>query len=249
MKVVVHPDFASLEHFVRRVPQEDFPVERVFCNQRNTVVSTLVDGMAVVVKKYKRPTLFNRFAYTFFRPGKAKRAYRYACRLREAGIETAEPIGYVEVGSKGLFHTGYFISRYLPYPTLERTQGLSGLEKRWLAEDFITFTASLHRLGLVPGDYNPGNILYYKSGCRFHFALVDINRFHFGVSGVARCMRSFTQLAGLRLSQAAGLVVRYCNVRNWDPSECWRVFLVLRKSLRIRERMKRSVKYFLGLLP
>ena len=86
VKTVVHPDYAYLEDFVRRLPQEDFPVDRVFCDRRNTVVATHDQGIPMVVKKYARPTVFNCFVYTFFRPTKAKRAYRYAMRLERCGL-------------------------------------------------------------------------------------------------------------------------------------------------------------------
>lgn len=91
VKTVVHPDYARFEDFVRRLPQENFPIDRVFCDRRNTVVATHDQGMAMVVKKYARPTLFNCFVYTFFRPSKAERAYRYALRLARCGVERLLP--------------------------------------------------------------------------------------------------------------------------------------------------------------
>ena len=125
VKTVVHPDYAYLEDFVRRLPQEEFPIDHVFCDRRNTVVATHEQGIPMVVKKYARPTVFNCFIYTFFRPTKAKRAYRYAMRLERCGVETAAPIGYVHVYRWGIFHTGYFLCRYLPYPTLASIKGLN----------------------------------------------------------------------------------------------------------------------------
>lgn len=156
VKTVVHPDYAYLEDFVRRLPQEEFPIDHVFCDRRNTVVATHEQGIPMVVKKYARPTVFNCFIYTFFRPTKAKRAYRYAMRLERCGVETAAPIGYVHVYRWGIFHTGYFLCRYLPYPTLASIKGLNEVEKQQLCDDFIAFTAFLHRHKLIPGDYNPG---------------------------------------------------------------------------------------------
>lgn len=48
VKTVVHPDYAYLEDFVRRLPQEDFPVDRVFCDRRNTVVATHEQGIPIL---------------------------------------------------------------------------------------------------------------------------------------------------------------------------------------------------------
>ena len=159
VKTVVHPDYAYLEDFVRRLPQEEFPIDHVFCDRRNTVVATHEQGIPMVVKKYARPTVFNCFIYTFFRPTKAKRAYRYAMRLERCGVETAAPIGYVHVYRWGIFHTGYFLCRYLPYPTLASIKGLNEVEKQQLCDDCIAFTVFLHRHKLIPGDYSTTKIL------------------------------------------------------------------------------------------
>ena len=250
VKTVVHPDYARFEEFVRRLPQEDFPIDRVFCDRRNTVIATHDQGVPMVVKKYARPTLFNCFVYTFFRPSKAQRAYRYALRLARCGVETAAPIGYVHVYRRGIFHTGYFLCRFLPYPTLADAKELDEDEKRQLGEDFIAFTVSLHRHRLLPGDYNPGNILYHKDpDGKYRFALVDINRFHFGKAAMSHCMRSFTQLSGVRLSQLAALIRRYCDVRRWNLKRAWKYFLFYRRSLYRKERIKSKFKSLLGLLP
>ena len=82
VKTVVHPDYARFEEFVRRLPQEDFPIDRVFCDRRNTVIATHDQGVPMVVKKYARPTLFNCFVYTFFRPSKGVRLSQLAALIR-----------------------------------------------------------------------------------------------------------------------------------------------------------------------
>lgn len=203
-------------------------------------VATHDQGIPMVVKKYARPTVFNCFVYTF----------RYAMRLERCGVETAAPIGYVHVYRGGIFHTGYFLCRFLPYPTLSSIKKLDETEKRQLGEDFVAFTVFLHRHGLVPGDYNPGNILYHKdSDGKYRFALVDINRFHFGHSSMGRCMRSFTQLSGARISLLASLIRRYCDIRHWDLKQAWKYFQFYRRSLCRKERIKSQFKSFLGLLP
>ena len=144
----------------------------------------------------------------------------------------------------------YFLCRFLPYPTLADAKELDEDEKRQLGEDFIAFTVSLHRHRLLPGDYNPGNILYHKDpDGKYRFALVDINRFHFGKAAMSHCMRSFTQLSGVRLSQLAALIRRYCDVRHWNLKRAWKYFLFYRRSLCRKERIKSKFKSLLGLLP
>lgn len=240
----------SFRGFRPAIASGEFPNRSRILRSTQYGRATHDQGMAMVVKKYARPTLFNCFVYTFFRPSKAERAYRYALRLARCGVETAAPIGYVHVYRGGIFHTGYFLCRFLPYPTLSSIKKLDETEKRQLGEDFVAFTVFLHRHGLVPGDYNPGNILYHKdSEGKYRFALVDINRFYFGHPTMARCMRSFTQLSGARLSQLVVLIRRYCDVRHWDPKRAWKYFQLYRRSLCRKERIKSKFKSLLGLLP
>lgn len=247
MKIVVNEKFAHLADFVRKIPLWDFPQEHVFCNARNTVVKTSAGGVELVVKRYKRPTLANCFIYTFFRPGKARRAYEYAEKLLDRGIETARPVAYIEKKRYGFFHTGYFISEYLPYATLEHTEHLTDTEKQWLADDFVLFTARLHESGMFPGDYNRGNIMYYKRNCRFHFALIDINRFRFGKASLADSMKAFDQL-GLTVAQIGGFI-RYATLRGLDVYDALMAFLFIEKGSGIKNRLKSRLKSFLGIAP
>lgn len=90
VKTVVHPDYAYLEDFVRRLPQEEFPIDHVFCDRRNTVVATHEQGIPMVVKKYARPTVFNCFIYTFFRPTKPKEPIGMRCAWSAA--ESKQPL-------------------------------------------------------------------------------------------------------------------------------------------------------------
>ena len=48
--------------------------------------------------------------YTFFRPTKAARAFRFAAEFRKRGIVTPHEMAYIEQKEHGLFTTGYFIS-------------------------------------------------------------------------------------------------------------------------------------------
>lgn len=138
-----------------------------------------------------------------------------------------------------------------------KPKGLTGMRCVWLAAELKRLLPSVTCMctgeessTLVPGDYNPGNILYHKdSEGKYRFALVDINRFYFGHPTMARCMRSFTQLSGARLSQLVVLIRRYCDVRHWDPKRAWKYFQLYRRSLFRKERIKSKFKSLLGLLP
>lgn len=248
MKIVISPRFRAYEQLIRAIPGGDYTAGKVFCDNRNTVFKISMDGQEFVVKKYARPTLFNCFVYTFFRQSKAKRAYRYAKLLLRKGVETAAPVAYIEERRYGFFHTGYFISEYLPYPTLNEAESLPADEQRKLGESFVEFTAHIHQAGILHKDYNRGNILYHRAGDgRYRFALVDINRFRFGRANIRDCMNAFNQL-GLQLYQVTGAIVRYSTLRHMDADDNLLTFLFLKKRSTAKIKLKRTLKSFFGIL-
>ena len=65
------------------------------CDRRNQVKRFEVGDTVVIVKRFRRPKGLQRLAYSTFWPDKAIKAYRYALRLLELGIDTPRPIGAV----------------------------------------------------------------------------------------------------------------------------------------------------------
>ena len=124
MKVHIHPHYAAYESYIRAIPSEEYEREEVYCNRRNTVERVRFGDKDFVIKKYKRPALINCLIYTWFRKSKAQRAFEYAELFLQRGIETAPPVAYIEIKKNGFFHTGYFISEYLPYPLVTDMFGM-----------------------------------------------------------------------------------------------------------------------------
>ena len=98
ISVVVNPSFQHLQEFARQIPERFDSDGTLLYRKRNVVKLYEIDGMRVVVKRYKVPMFHQRVDYTFIRPSKAKRAYLFALRLQEMGIETPTPIAYIEEG-------------------------------------------------------------------------------------------------------------------------------------------------------
>ena len=114
ISVVVNPSFQHLQEFARQIPERFDSDGTLLYRKRNVVKLYEIDGMRVVVKRYKVPMFHQRVDYTFIRPSKAKRAYLFALRLQEMGIETPTPIAYIEVKQLGLFRQGYWIPPWRP---------------------------------------------------------------------------------------------------------------------------------------
>lgn len=249
MNTHIHKKYESLTIEIKKIPDGNFRPIRTFCNKRNTVELTTIGENNFVVKKYKVPNIFNRIIYTFFRRSKARRAYENAQRIIRHGISTPFPVAYIETKRGGLFHTGYFISEYMEHPTLENIKEniTEPKEIELLKEDFINFTITLHEKNILPLDYNPRNIFYYKdteSG-HYKFALTDINRAKFGnISKYKDTMRSFEQL-GIPANYLCNAVTEYATRRDLDIEASLFFILYYRIKKRVKKMTRKKLKHFI----
>jgi len=248
MEVVVAPAYRPIESFIRSIPQGDYPREQVWRNRRNTVELVRAGETLLVVKKYKRPTIANCIIYTWFRKNKAQKAWEHANLLLAKGFETARPIAYVVIKRYGFVHTCYFISEYLPYPTIDQAYAQCGNEeeKHRLVTAFIDYTIRLHNAKIVHRDYNPGNILVHCEADGYHFTLIDINRLKVGrVPSVGECMESLEML-GMNLQGMSDLLPLYAQRRGINEEEATNYLLRFRHFHRIRSYIKRKFKWLIG---
>lgn len=252
MKVVINPLYNHLKPDVLNIVAGNYVSKRVMRNKRNLVELVAVGGEEFVIKKYKRPNIFNRFAYTFLRKSKARRAYEYAFRLLSMGVDTPVPVAYVEVKKKGLFTDGFFLSAYMPYGLI--SDAYSGVvpdsEKARLTKDFMDFTLSLHEKKILPMDFNSSNIFYFfdeKAG-KYRFALTDINRMRFGKTpSTSEVMYSFEQF-GVSVDGLYKLAVYYCARKGADVEYSVFIFLFHRMVRRIKRALKLKAKEALHIL-
>ena len=196
MKIVINPTYSILNSFVTSIPTLfDQEGELVYAG-RNQLKRYSVEGYDIIVKRYKVPHLINRIAYTFFRPSKAKRAYEYALKLLDLGVNTPAPIAYIEQKSFGLLNHGYFISIYEKDYTDIRPLMTGVQTNDALLQELAIYIAEFHNKGVLHFDMSPGNILYKKVDNHFQFTLIDINRMQFlpKISNEKR-FKSFKQLS------------------------------------------------------
>jgi tRNA A-37 threonylcarbamoyl transferase component Bud32 len=179
METVINPTYSILNSFVANIPTLfDQEGELVYA-ARNQLKRYSVEGYDIIVKRYKVPHLINRIVYTFFRPSKAKRAYEYALKLLELGVNTPAPIAYIEQKSFGLLNHGYFISIYEKDYTDIRALMTGAQTNDALLQELSSYIAEFHNKGVLHFDMSPGNILYKEVDNHFDFTLIDINRMQF----------------------------------------------------------------------
>jgi len=134
-----------------------------------------------VVKSFKIPHLLNQIVYRFFRDSKARRSFDNSYKLRKIGINTPEPMGYIEFPTRFRFKESFYISEFFDFDfEIRAVLSDKNFEDREnILKKFIEYTYQLHQKKVHHIDYSPGNILVKKIGSFYQFSIIDVNRMEF----------------------------------------------------------------------
>ena len=227
IKIVINPPYEPLRRQITAIPADFSVTGDVIYQARNELRN--INGL--IVKRYRRPILINRFAYLLRSP-KAVRAYQNAIRLQALGVPTPTPVAYILTYTNQLLDFSYLITDCCPYSHRMYEFGEEPITgKEAVLQAFGQFTAMLHAKGVYHLDYSPGNILWEgneKEG--FRFSLLDINRMTFQTVSEENGYRNFHRLwnteEGMRIIARA-----YAQARGFDPAYAekrvvyhWRAF-------------------------
>ena len=223
MKITVNPAIRHVQPFIERLPEVFHVSGEVLHDGRNQIRAFDIGGERLVVKRYKRPNVFNRFMYSFFRKNKACRAYEHALRLRGMGFDTPEPVAWSEYRKGGLIADAYFVSRRSELTPLPQTmKQFPAPDTLPVLEAFARFTVRLHEQGICHEDFNQTNILWEYDGTTgsYRFQLIDINRMRFH----ARPLRPDECMINLRRLSCPAvpflyILDRYADIRGWDIND------------------------------
>ena len=225
MKVVVNPTYHSLMSFITSLPECFGKEGTVIYEGRNHLKRFDIETVQLTVKSFRILKFFNRIIYTFFRSSKAKRSYLHGMTLLEKGINTPEPVAYIENRKRGLLSDSYYICMYFESDGMMREFHRGTLVGReMLLQQFARFTASLHEQAVHPLDYSPGNILYQVKDEQYSFSLVDINRMRFETVGMKTGCESLRRLWGSH-EMITFIAAEYARARGFDIETCVRLCL------------------------
>ena len=231
MKIVVDEKYQHLTDEIGRLPERMNEGEgEVVYDSRNRVVRFVIDGQPMMVKRFKRVNAVQQVVYTFFRKTKAERAFLFAKEFLRRGIDTPQPVAYMEERHHGLFTTGYFVS--LEAPGTETSLLLREVQDypKDLAEAVARQVVLMHNKGILHGDLNLSNFLCILSPLTSHpslaqgdlqspdhFTMIDTNRSHFtdGMPTDEQCLKNMVRLTHRR-DLYEDLVRRYALLRGWD---------------------------------
>jgi len=159
--------------------------EMLFSGSRNTIKRFTIgqdgDKMDVVVKRFNMHNVFQKIAYSFFVPSKAKRAFENGMELLRIGCGTPSPIAYAEIRSGVWLQRCYYVTVYTDDESVR--QALEVDFNRPLAKAFALFVARLHEHAVVHHDLNFSNVLYRQEGGENIISVIDINRMTIKRSG------------------------------------------------------------------
>lgn len=241
----------SMRDFLLALPQRmDKEGEYVYGGKRNLIKRfQSPNGEPLIVKRYHRPRFLNRFVYSWnLRKPKGVRAFQYATILRKHGIDTPEPVAYLEERREGLLRESWLITLQCPYAHLLYEMGTAEPDVyEPVAKALAAFTAHMHEEGIVHKDFSPGNILWDKDkDGHIVFSLVDINRMYFGPVDIHRGCANFARLWGPKRFIEL-LVCAYARLRHFDEPQALGIALAARKRFWERYRKRHDVPFQLEL--
>ena len=148
---------------------------------RNELKIIEYKNIETVVKAFKIPNKINQIVYAYFRDSKAKKSYKNAIKLKNLGLNTPEPIGYIEFYRNFLFKESFFIAEKYDYNfTIREPLRNKELENREeIIIQFVKFTYDLHKNNVYHKDFSAGNTLVSVEDNSYEFSIVDINRMEF----------------------------------------------------------------------
>ena len=183
VKIKVNSEFGHMERFLKSLPTTFKFKGKTLKDDRNEIKVIEHDGIKLCIKSFKKVTPFNRYMYSWFRATKAKRSYKIARKLEKHGINTPQPVGYVEVyGNWNILKEAYYISLYLDFDfdmkdVLNRTIDCQEI----ILSSFAREMASIvHPAGAWHNDLSQGNVLVNRIGDnKWSFSFIDLNRLEF----------------------------------------------------------------------
>lgn len=209
----------------------------------------------IVVKEFF-PRGINRLK-SLVRPSRAKRAWQGALALKERGLPTAPPVGYLEArrSRAGFVEHSLFMAEEVKSAEQIRTlfQTLRPSQLRPLLTDLASHLCLCHKLGLLHRDLSDGNILVQTAeDGKFKFYLLDTTRIRFR-RRLGRLIRVKNLIRlGVPVALWDFFLAEYFRFAGWRDSQVLRAwykinkriftgYVALKKKLRLR-RIARQLR-------
>ena len=210
---------------------------------RNELKIIEYKNIETVVKAFKIPNKINQIVYAYFRDSKAKKSYKNAIKLKNLGLNTPEPIGYIEFYRNFLFKESFFIAEKYDYNfTIREPLRNKELENREeIIIQFVNFTYSLHKNNVYHKDFSAGNTLVLVEDNSYEFSIVDINRMEFKEIDLELGLDNFAKL-WLDDEDIILIASTYAKLVNEDINKAINILKESDKKLKDFVELKRKIR-------
>ena len=241
-KFIVNSDY-DFEDFILNIKQHFAQNDQTIHKARNELKVIHHNGIDVVVKAFKIPNLLNQIVYAYFRDSKAKKSYNNAIKLKQLGLNTPNPIGYIEFYENGLFKESFFVSQKFEYDfTIREPLRNKELPNRIeIIKEFVQFTYNLHQNNVYHKDFSAGNTLVSIKDDHYEFSVVDINRMEFKSIDLHTGLDNFAKL-WLDEDDIILIATTYANLANADIDKSIEILKQCDKKLKGFVEFKRNIR-------
>jgi hypothetical protein len=234
----------NFKDFLANIKENFKNNDKTIHKARNELKIISYNGIDTVVKAFKVPNIINQFAYAYIRGSKASKSYLNGMKLIELGVNSPEPIGYIEFYKKGLLKESFFISLYQESNFLirEPLYDFKFKDRENIIKQFAVFTYDLHKKNVFHKDYSAGNTLVIDNNDgTYDFSIVDINRMQFKHIDMDTAMENFNKLWA-NADTLTIIAKEYAKVSGYDEKECIDLIIAHDKKLKEFVEKRRAIK-------
>lgn len=119
-----------------------------------------IGGFRFIIKRYNNKGLLHTIRQNF-KPSRAKKCWNWGNRLLDMGIDTAKPLGYMELYCRGLRRKAYLFTEYLEgaYFTLALKTAAGKEQADEISAAVNSLVCRLEDSAIVHSDLKPPNII------------------------------------------------------------------------------------------
>jgi len=174
--------------------EDRFPEDRLIQGGRNQLFRCRFDDVELVVKRFPNNGAWKKAVYRVF-PGKAKRSYSNSQRLNQVGLNSPDPVAWVESWEGSWLNESYYVCRFTPFEHEARELGHTELPQRVEKARLLGRSlAKMHAAEILHLDLTPGNLLFTNSvDGEWELHIVDNNRMRFGPISKRAAITSLVQ--------------------------------------------------------
>ncbi|AXH10232.1 hypothetical protein CP960_03705 [Malaciobacter halophilus] len=242
-KYELNKNYKNIKEFLLNIKEFFEENSNTIHKARNELKVIEYKGVKTVVKGFKVPNIINQIAYAYFRDSKAKKSYKNAIKLKNLGLNTPEPIGYIEFYKNFLFKESFFIAKKYEYDfTIREPLRNKQLKNREdIIKKFVEFTYNLHKNSVYHKDFSAGNTLVSINDNNYEFSVVDINRMEFKTVDLETGLDNFAKL-WLDEDDIILIATTYSNLVNADKNEAIKLLKNSDRKLKEFVEFKRKIR-------